>query len=64
MTIAPAPSVLAVAELVAAKAEAGYELGRVLGIPSRWAHRRADWWLGVVQAVEDELVPDRVIRWR
>jgi hypothetical protein len=32
MAIAPAPSVIDVVELVAARAEAGYQIGRVLGI--------------------------------
>jgi hypothetical protein len=55
---------LAEAIAVAERAEAAYQVRQWAGIPSRWAHRRADHWLGVVQAVEDELVPDVVLRWR
>jgi hypothetical protein len=52
------------ATLIAQRAEAGYQLGRVLGIPSRWVHRRADHWIGAQEAVDDALRPDVVLRWR
>jgi hypothetical protein len=62
MAIAPAPSVIEVAELVAQRRDAQHQLAGWLGVPSRKAHRQADRFLDVVQAVGDELVSDRAIR--
>ncbi len=61
--IARPPSVLEVAELVAERADARYQLNGWLGVPSRKAHRMADQFMGRIQDLEADLTPDVVLDW-
>ncbi len=52
------------AALLADRRFAQHQLRGWLGVPSRLAHRQADYWLDVIDAAEYALVTrDEVLRW-